>query len=130
MNESETDKKELAVAAVLADLPEHISKSALMRKKRIKRDDFPNYVESMLRLFTPAVLPQFFQSLRSLVAKGDKDAMRLVAEMYNFTQKSGINIFNTMIQNNAQQTNVYEKTFDAIVRRIESKERGEEVIDV
>lgn len=101
-------------------LPPEIANSRVLRKKRLKQDELPGYVQELLRLFTPALLPAWFETLIRLVQAGDPKALRLVAEMYSLVQKhGGVSITNMMLAAQAPGDKQI-VAFESIINQLEA----------
>jgi mannose/fructose/N-acetylgalactosamine-specific phosphotransferase system component IID len=115
-------KKPTALAVVPSvekeKLPSEVTSSKLYQRKKVNKNNLPNYQERMLLLFAPHIIPETMKSIYSQVKEGNKDAIQLALQIYNFIQRQGgvsvvNNIFN---QNNNSSAN--ERAFDAIARRL------------
>lgn len=94
-------------------------KPAVLRVKRVTERNFPSYVRRTLLAFTPEIVPRFFQTLKNLVEAGDKDAMRLTAEIWGFCNRKGISVVTNVVNQNVTETHAYSARFDAIVRELD-----------
>src|SRR6185437_14856695 len=81
--------------------------------EKLKRKYLSDNMEDMLE--------EFFAGLTKKIKEGDTKAMKLFAEMSNFIKSPGVNIA-VLQQNNSQEGK--NRSFESIVRRIESREQG------
>ena len=106
------------VPAELAPLPSYITLSPLLSKRKLTPRGLPRYTENMLRLFTPELVPRFFEALREKVIKGDIEAIRLCATMFHYVEKTGgVSVVNNLFQTNGNGTG-NGRTFDAIASEL------------
>lgn len=104
-------------------LPDYVERSPLVRRKRaLAPGQLSAYIEKLTLLYTPSLLPEFFRALHRQVQAGDKDALKLVAQMYEFVKTSGISIVNTLVASQYSSSSDVER-FDEIVRRLEQEKQ-------
>jgi len=112
---------EQALIPIKNGLPPFMQGAPLLRRTKVGRRGLASYQEGMLLLFSPALLPEYFQALLQGVKDRDPQAMKLVAEMYNYVQPKGggISITNNMIQNSMGPSQ--DRGFDVIMRSLADK---------
>lgn len=108
------------------ELPEFLSQSPILAKTRVKRNGLAKYQEQIHQAYAPALLPLYYRKLYELLSKGDREALRIMGDIYGLVQaKGGINVTNQLF--NANMNGQAPVTMDSIVRRI--CEKPPEVID-
>jgi len=105
-------------------------RSSILKRRTIKPEDLPNYVEAMMSMMAPYHLAAVHQQLLRGAVLGEKSAIDNIMQMYGMKGSKAAPVFQNNIQlNQTGGSATYEATpgsvsFDSIVRRIaEKKER-------
>jgi len=70
-------------------LPEYLTKSRLLRKKKIGKSQLSGFTEQMMLLHAPESQRLFWKALIEGLSIGDKEAMRMAADIFKLIQKGG-----------------------------------------
>jgi hypothetical protein len=125
----ETKKAEAENEALIAlRLPEYLENAPLLKRTGVRRGKLSKYLEQMLLLMTPELTGLFFRQLRVGVRDGDRESMRMLAEMFGYVKRSqGVNIVTTIQQNSIAAMPLTTFSMDRIVRELEA---GRTTIDL
>ena len=106
-------------------VPEYIQQAPLLNKRKITKRKLPSYAEAMLLLHAPEMLRLFFEASFAAIKAGDKDIIKMTAEMFDYIKKNGLTINQNILQNNAAagpESPV--KGFDAFARELAEARAG------
>ena len=109
-------------------LPDYLTKSTLLKKRRVKKHQLPGYKEQLLLLHAPNMLPLLMQKVTELIQAGDKDIIKQALAMWGLVEQKGggftvnQNMYNTTANVSAEGLQV--QGFDALVRSVHEARTG------
>ncbi len=127
-NPETTKRKAETEATIALRLPDYLENSKLLQRTAVRRGKLSKYLEQMLLLMTPELTGLFFRQLRVGARDGDRESMRMLAEMFGYLKRSqGVNIVTNIQQNSIAAAPSTMFSMDRIVRELEA---GRTTIDL
>jgi hypothetical protein len=115
-------------------LPTEIKKSKPATTKKVTRGTVKKYLEDMQLVFTPSITTEFWTSLRKKIMDGDREAMKLGAEIMGYVQRqpgTNVNVVANIANNNQVNGGTYDRSIDSIIRKLDTQDQqDQQVIDV
>lgn len=104
------------------ELPDFLQMAPVLAKRKLRRNGLAKYQEQIHQAYAPALLPLYYRQLYELLSKGDKEAMRIMGDLYNLVQsRGGVNV-TTQLFNANMNGQGSPVSMDAIIRRLSEKE--------
>lgn len=129
-DETSAPKTKAVTRKRTSPLPDEIKKSRVATKKRVTKGNVKKYLEDMMLCFTPSVSFEFWKSLRQKVIDGDREAMKLSAQIMGYVQPTGpsVNVVTNIANSNNIAANTYDRSIDSVIRQLDTQ--GQDVVDV
>ena len=104
------------------ELPDFLQMAPVLAKRKLRRNGLSKYQEQLHQAYAPALLPLYYRQLYELLSKGDKEAMRIMGDLYNLVQsRGGVNVTTQLFNANMNGQNS-PVTMDSIIRRLSDKQ--------
>jgi len=104
------------------ELPDFLQMAPVLAKRKLRRNGLAKYQEQIHQAYAPALLPLYYRQLYELLSKGDKEAMRIMGDLYNLVQsRGGVNVTTQLFNANMNGQNS-PVTMDSIIRRLSDKQ--------
>lgn len=108
-------------------LPEYLTNARLLKRKKVKKNQLSGFTEQMMLLHAPESQRLFWKALIEGLASGDKESMRMAADIFKLIQKGGgmtvvQQMYSSTATVSAEGTQI--KGFDAFVRAIHEQRTG------
>lgn len=112
-----------------AQIPDFIKNAPVLSKQRLRRGQLAKYKEQLNQAYAPALLPLYYQKVHELLQRGDKEALRIMGDLYSLVEaKGGVNV-NTQVFNSAVAGGQQPVSMDMIIRRL-SEQKQQSAIDI